>query len=970
MSPGTHHGGLTAGLLLGLLALGTTVAWGMPVEIVLQQGHEIEVGAAAFSPEGRIIASGGESEAIRLWDASSGDLVRTMPGHSERLVGLAFSPNGQWLASSSTDGSVKVWDYRDGRLLHLLTNHVGNWVRRVAFSRDSRLLSGATYDGTVSIWKVEDGTVARTIDCGGRVADVEFTADGRHLLTASREPKSPWIRFWDVSTGTLGLVLNHTNELNAICISRDGSRLAAGGSGGSIHLWELPSGRHLRHWLNEERNQITSLDFNPAATRLAVSGDWVNTVWDLQTGRLEFRMEGHEDLTTSISYSPDGNSLLTGSADATLRIWDAETGKHLRTFDRRPPHVPVSSLAFSPNGRFEAVGMVNGAVRVWDAENGSFQYHLRGHEGAVQSLAFSRNGAWLFSGSEDRTMRVWDMRHGTVSALHPYFDRVDAMGMVSVGGSEGLIASASGPFTSVNLDHSIKLWLSHYDRPTRILSGHGASVRSVSYHPEEDLLVSASLDGTVKLWDSRRAICLRTLTNPVLPEVVTMLPRTRALAVGMADGTVRILDTDTLATRREWKAHGRPVRSMAVGGENTTLATAGADATVALWDWETGIELRRFTNIASRYLPLAFHPRRPVLAFAQRDDLIVHVNASTGETLFQRVLFPDGEWLAWNPARAFYMASARGGEHARVRFENQVTPVYPLAFYEKELRRQSGLLEALGGPAPTLIPKDVKLWWHRYPHKQTWLYAASLVFGAWIISRLWSGWVAERRRRAQEEISRRLLASQEGERKRIAAELHDGLGQNLLIIKNQLYLAQQSLPEGQPSGPFQEISRTVSQTIDEVREISHNLRPYQLDRLGLTKAIQSVVTRIIDSRGLKIESNIANLDGLFSAEEEINLYRIVQESLNNVLKHSDAASARVVIERSDRVLKMSIEDDGRGFDYRALQRDQKLAHGFGLTGLMERVRILNGRFQCESAPGAGTRLYFEFPIRSQREHEG
>jgi signal transduction histidine kinase len=237
----------------------------------------------------------------------------------------------------------------------------------------------------------------------------------------------------------------------------------------------------------------------------------------------------------------------------------------------------------------------------------------------------------------------------------------------------------------------------------------------------------------------------------------------------------------------------------------------------------------------------------------------------------------------------------------------------------------------------------------------------------WVAVRLRRGWVAERHRRAQENISRQLLVSQEADRKRIAAELHDSLGQNLLIIKNRLHLAQQAMAGSPPAEQLREISRTVTQTIAEVREISYNLRPYQLDRLGLTKAVQSVVNRISDSGFLQIESHLANIDRLFSPENEINFYRIVQESLNNVIKHSDAARAEISIRRENGALAMSITDDGKGFDFRQATGAGDQPRGFGLTGLGERIRILGGTFACDSGPGRGTRLTFHIPIPANHE---
>ncbi|MFL6211963.1 MAG: two-component regulator propeller domain-containing protein [Pyrinomonadaceae bacterium] len=211
----------------------------------------------------------------------------------------------------------------------------------------------------------------------------------------------------------------------------------------------------------------------------------------------------------------------------------------------------------------------------------------------------------------------------------------------------------------------------------------------------------------------------------------------------------------------------------------------------------------------------------------------------------------------------------------------------------------------------------------------------------------------ERARTAQEAFSRRLIESQEHERKRIAAELHDSLGQNLLVIKNRALLSL-SAPDDKQSAveQLQEISTTASQAIDEVRAIAHDLRPYQLDRLGLTKALDALVRKVAAASGLACTAEIDPLDGLFTKEAEINLYRIVQESLNNIVKHAHASAASVVVRCEARAVLVRISDDGRGF----APDSEGERRGFGLSGIAERARILGGQPVIESAPGRGTTL--------------
>ncbi len=213
----------------------------------------------------------------------------------------------------------------------------------------------------------------------------------------------------------------------------------------------------------------------------------------------------------------------------------------------------------------------------------------------------------------------------------------------------------------------------------------------------------------------------------------------------------------------------------------------------------------------------------------------------------------------------------------------------------------------------------------------------------------------QRAYRVQEDFSRQLIASQERERKRIAAELHDSLGQQLLIIKNWAILALNGL-DGRPTlkQPLDEISNTASHAVEEMREIAYNLRPYQLEKLGLTAAIRGLVTRVAASSNIRFLAEINHVDGLFPQEIEISIYRIVQEALNNIIKHSEATQGRVLVTSSEETLDLLIEDNGRGFTPPDGRTPQPSHKGFGLLGIAERVRMLGGRVVIQSDPGHGS----------------
>ncbi|MAK36891.1 MAG: hypothetical protein CMC15_12095 [Flavobacteriaceae bacterium] len=206
----------------------------------------------------------------------------------------------------------------------------------------------------------------------------------------------------------------------------------------------------------------------------------------------------------------------------------------------------------------------------------------------------------------------------------------------------------------------------------------------------------------------------------------------------------------------------------------------------------------------------------------------------------------------------------------------------------------------------------------------------------------------KKKKMLQERFSQDLLISQEEERKRISKDLHDGLGQRLLVLKNKLI----------GSGDI-EAKQMVDHTIEEVRSISRDLHPFQLQELGITKAIEHTISEIDENTSLFISSEIENIDNLFTPEQEVNIYRIVQESLSNTLKHANAEASKVSVKKFVDKVIISIRDNGSGFDF-----SEKYKHikSLGLKTLLERTKFLNGQMKVQSKKETGTLLEFQFPL--------
>jgi len=210
----------------------------------------------------------------------------------------------------------------------------------------------------------------------------------------------------------------------------------------------------------------------------------------------------------------------------------------------------------------------------------------------------------------------------------------------------------------------------------------------------------------------------------------------------------------------------------------------------------------------------------------------------------------------------------------------------------------------------------------------------------------------------QKRFTERLIDSQEQERRRIASELHDGLGQQILVIKNRAELAQQQVGDTKEMQiQLKEIMESAVLSIDDVRNISHNLRPVHLEKFGLTEAVENLCDQLKRTTKIEWSYHIDNIDGIISKNKEIHFYRVIQEATNNILKHSLAKEASVMVMKIDSDIKVTIWDDGKGFD----MSEENINKGLGFSGMYERIETLGGTINIEAKPGEGTSIKIAIP---------
>lgn len=443
---------------------------------------------AALDPMGRFVAVGGNGGTVRVWRIPDGAELLHFQAHPQGVLSLACSPDGSRLATSSKDQTVRVWDLANGKLLTECTGH-RDWVDMVAFSPDgSRLLTGSG-DQSARVWDAATGRELLTIPAQSSfVNSVAFSSDGALIGTAHNN----WaVKIWSAGTGAeLFSLREHTGEPVCIAFSPDSSRILTGGDGSTAILADFSS-RHQKIELAESHSMGTdAMGFSPDSRRIVASAP-NNTagVWDAETGRLLFSLNGHRDLVVAATYSPDGATIATASADNTIKLWRAGDGGEIITI--RGHRGAVSHVAFSPDGRRLVSASYDLTARFWDASSGA-ELRSFAHSNAVYAAAFSPDGQKIVTGCGDAFGHVWDAVSGRQLTL--------LMGHTAPLWSVNF--SPDGKRIATGGDLTVRLWDSETGQLLQTFFNHAAQVMGVSFSPDGRRIVSSDYGKNSRIWDS------------------------------------------------------------------------------------------------------------------------------------------------------------------------------------------------------------------------------------------------------------------------------------------------------------------------------------------------------------------------------------------------------------------------------------------------------------------------------------
>ncbi len=495
--------------------------------LAVLRGHSDGVLCVAHSPNRRRVASGSIDRTIRIWDATLTAELRCLCEHEGAVRSLQYSPDGRWIASGSDDGTVVVWDADSGRQVHRFRRNASAVVG-VMFSADSSRVGGVSLDRSVYAWDVRtgDAVLHGPPPIGGRFANLppQIQAAARRRIDWAIEANS-WLELGcacpllspsgemlvlrkghDVhvlpvaNSGECLCLTGHTDQVEAAVFSADSSMIGTGSADKTVRVWNAQTGAEM-HCFRGHQKPVSCVSFSPDGQRV-VSGSFDGTlrIWTTENAGVQRYLHDHGSDVTCVLCSGDGSRLLSGGEDGRVRMWDPMSGTQLACYSDHEG--PVLCLCLSPDGHQVVSGSSDKSVVIRNLQTGTTTSRRSGC-GPVRAAAFSHDSQHLAIGAGKCFLQIVNVATGkelrTIWTNDQGISNPTWALCFSPDDSEVIEGASDGSVRSWMVKEQIQ-GISKVVLPR--FRGHAARVTRVACTPDGRRVVTASLDGTIRIWDS------------------------------------------------------------------------------------------------------------------------------------------------------------------------------------------------------------------------------------------------------------------------------------------------------------------------------------------------------------------------------------------------------------------------------------------------------------------------------------
>jgi WD40 repeat protein/tRNA A-37 threonylcarbamoyl transferase component Bud32 len=458
-------------------------ATGTPIGPPLR--HEKGVRSVTFTPDGQQLLTGSEDMTARFWSLATGKQIGEPLRHRSPLRCVAVSPDGRWIASGTDDGTTRLWDTQTHRQVGEPLRHEGR-VRSVAFSPNSELLATGSEDMTARLWDVRTGkALGRPMRHKGLIYSVAFNPDGETLLTGGFQDSA---KTWDVKTGELRSELPYHDDVYSVAFSNDGGTIALANLFGQLYLFHSATGEQIGEPF-QYGGQLLSVAFDPDdAMLLTGCSDGVARLQSVRHGvRVGTGM--HSRGITKLVFSPDGRTMLTAGHDRAIRLWDFGSATPLS--DPIQLESDVTAIAFSEDGRKVVVGCADGYFGHWDVLTAKPQGDPIHYDGRVDAVTFGFGGRTLTALFSGYDAWVVDVQSGRQSCrLH-----CDSPVTIAKFGNSGTLLAISEKNQKVHFfDVTSGKRLEHTLR-------HDNHIDTIAFSPDDRTIVVGDNGQTARIWE-------------------------------------------------------------------------------------------------------------------------------------------------------------------------------------------------------------------------------------------------------------------------------------------------------------------------------------------------------------------------------------------------------------------------------------------------------------------------------------